>query len=481
MTGAVWRQDSAYGGTAMRYSEFLQKNYDVMMKIINCMRVGVWITDGDGNVVMVNDESINTGGLTRRELIGRNMTELIDIGYVLDESSVLNAIESGKEESIIQEEGEGCVSLAVSVPLFCEGKIDLVICVERDITDIVMLENLLDKQKDIAKKFQNELMDALGKNRGKSDVMIVNNSNMIYLKERVKSIGALDATVMITGESGTGKEVVANLIHKSSKRADMPFIKINCAAIPENLLESEFFGYEKGAFTGADQKGKIGLFELADGGTLFLDEIGDLPMALQSKLLRVIQDREIRRIGGEVTIPVDVRLLVATNKNLKEEVEKGNFRSDLYYRLFVIPIEVPPLRNRKEDIAQLTHRFLEEFKEQYSIEKEISGAAIRVLEEYDWPGNVRELRNIIERLVVSGAGNRISEFQVRRCLSAGEGNMFMGLARENSTASLAEMMNEYEKYIIETALGECENATEAARLLGIDKSTMSKKRKKHNI
>ena len=351
----------------MRYSEFLQKNYDVMMKIINCMRVGVWITDGDGNVVMVNDESINTGGLTRRELIGRNMTELIDIGYVLNESSVLNAIESGKEESIIQEEGEGCVSLAVSVPLFYEGKIDLVICVERDITDIVMLENLLDKQKDIAKKFQNELMDALGKNRGKSDVMIVNNSNMIYLKERVKSIGALDATVMITGESGTGKEVVANLIHMSSKRADMPFIKINCAAIPETLLESEFFGYEKGAFTGADQKGKIGLFELADGGTLFLDEIGDLPMALQSKLLRVIQDREIRRIGGEVMIPVDVRLLVATNKNLKEEVEKGNFRSDLYYRLFVIPIEVPPLRNRKEDIAQLTHHFLEEFKEQYSI------------------------------------------------------------------------------------------------------------------
>lgn len=465
----------------MKYSEFLQKNYDVIMKLINCMRVGVWITDGEGNVVMVNDESIKTGGLTRRELMGKNMKELIDIGYVLDESSVLNAIESGKEESIIQEEGEGCVSLAVSVPLLCEGKIDLIICVERDITDIVMLENLLDKQKDIAKKFQNELMDALGKNRGKRDVMIVNNSNMIYLKERVKSIGALDATVMITGESGTGKEVVANLIHKSSKRADMPFIKINCAAIPETLLESEFFGYEKGAFTGADQRGKIGLFELADGGTLFLDEIGDLPMALQSKLLRVIQDREIRRIGGETTIPVDVRLLVATNKNLKEEVEKGNFRSDLYYRLFVIPIEVPPLRNRKEDIAQLTHHFLEEFKEQYSIEKEISGAAIRVLEEYDWPGNVRELRNIIERLVVSGAGSRISEFQVRRCLSAGEGNMFMGLEQENSMASLAEMMNEYEKYIIETALGECGNATEAARLLGIDKSTMSKKRKKHNI
>ena len=464
----------------MKHSEFLAENYDEIMEIINCMRVGVWITDGKGNVVMVNDESIKTGGLSREELIGKNMKELIDIGYVLDESSIINAIESRKEESIIQEEGEGCVSLAVSVPLYYEQEIDLIICIERDISDIIMLENLLDKQKNITKKFQTELMNALGNSRS-DDEMIVSSSNMIYLKERVKSIGALDATVMITGESGTGKELVANLIHKSSKRADGPFIKINCAAIPETLLESEFFGYEKGAFTGADHGGKIGLFELADGGTLFLDEIGDLPIPLQSKLLRVVQDKEIRRIGGEKTIPVDVRLVAATNKDLKEEMKKGNFRSDLYYRLFVIPIEMPPLRERKEDISQLTHHFLREFREQYSIEKEISGEAVRVLEEYDWPGNVRELRNVIERLVVNGAGGKISEFQVRRCLNEKEDKLLSGIDDEIGSASLFEMVSEYEKHIIEETLKECGSAAEAARLLRIDKSTMSKKRRKYGI
>lgn len=470
----------------MKYSDFLKDNYDMLLDIVNCMRVGVWITDGAGNVVMVNDESIRTGGLSREELIGRNMAELIEIGYILDESSIINVINSGKEESIIQEEGKGCVSLAVSVPVFYKGEIDLIICIERDISDIAVLENMLDTQRNMTKELRNQLMNIWNNKKSplekSSDVMITGSSDMIYLKERIKSIAALDATVMITGESGTGKEVVANMIHSNSQRADMPFVKINCAAIPETLLESEFFGYEKGSFTGADQNGRAGIFEMADGGTLFLDEIGELPLPLQSKLLRVLQEKEVRRLGSsEGAVSVDVRLIAATNKKLKEEMENGNFRSDLYYRLFVVPIEIPPLRSRKEDISQLAHYFLEQFKEQYGIEKEISEEGICLLEQYEWPGNVRELRNIIERLVVSGGGRKISEFQVSVCLNETDDKFVVSMNKDKNTPSLYEIMEEYEKHIIQNALNTCENATEAANMLKIDKSTMSKKRKKYKL
>lgn len=470
----------------MKYSDFLKDNYDMLLDIVNCMRVGVWITDGAGNVVMVNDESIRTGGLSREELIGRNMAELIEIGYILDESSIINVINSGKEESIIQEEGKGCVSLAVSVPVFYKGEIDLIICIERDISDIAVLGNMLDTQRNMTKELRNQLMNIWNNKKSplekSSDVMITGSSDMIYLKERIKSIAALDATVMITGESGTGKEVVANMIHSNSQRADMPFVKINCAAIPETLLESEFFGYEKGSFTGADQNGRAGIFEMADGGTLFLDEIGELPLPLQSKLLRVLQEKEVRRLGSsEGAVSVDVRLIAATNKKLKEEMENGNFRSDLYYRLFVVPIEIPPLRSRKEDISQLAHYFLEQFKEQYGIEKEISEEGICLLEQYEWPGNVRELRNIIERLVVSGGGRKISEFQVSVCLNETDDKFVVSMNKDKNTPSLYEIMEEYEKHIIQNALNTCENATEAANMLKIDKSTMSKKRKKYKL
>lgn len=445
----------------MKYSDFLKDNYDMLLDIVNCMRVGVWITDGAGNVVMVNDESIRTGGLSREELIGRNMAELIEIGYILDESSIINVINSGKEESIIQEEGKGCVSLAVSVPVFYKGEISLIICIERDILDIAVLENMLDTQRNMTKELRNQLMN------------IWNNK---------KSPLEKSSDVMITGESGTGKEVVANMIHSNSQRADMPFVKINCAAIPETLLESEFFGYEKGSFTGADQNGRAGIFEMADGGTLFLDEIGELPLPLQSKLLRVLQEKEVRRLGSsEGAVSVDVRLIAATNKKLKEEMENGNFRSDLYYRLFVVPIEIPPLRSRKEDISQLAHYFLEQFKEQYGIEKEISEEGICLLEQYEWPGNVRELRNIIERLVVSGGGRKISEFQVSVCLNETDDKFVVSMNKDKNTPSLYEIMEEYEKHIIQNALNTCENATEAANMLKIDKSTMSKKRKKYKL
>lgn len=465
----------------MRYSDFIKENYNTVLEIIDCMKTGVWITDGKGIVVIVNQQSVQRGGLKRDEVIGRNMTELIDIGYILNESSALKAIESRQEESIVEEMGEGGSLLAVSVPLFYKNEIDLVICIEKNITDITTLEKALTEQKKLTKKLQTELeLVKEGKVSNTGD-MVACSISMIQLRERAINIGGIDATVMITGESGSGKEVVANLIHKSSRRANGPFIKINCAAIPETLLESEFFGYEKGAFTGANNNGKIGLFELANGGTLFLDEIGELSMAMQSKLLRVIQEKEIRRIGGEETIPVNVRFIAATNRDLKEETKNGTFRSDLYYRLMVVPIEVPPLRQRKEDIAQLAYRFLREFNEEYDINKTMSEDAIRAMERYSWPGNVRELRNIIERLAVGGPGNEITGFQIQMCLEGKENIGLTDMDWENTGLSLEEMVSEYEKQLIMQALEKNKNASEAAKVLKIDKSTMSKKRKKYNI
>lgn len=465
----------------MRYSEFLKENYAAILEIVDCMRVGVWITDGNGTVMMVNNQSESTGGLPRNEIIGRTMDELIEIGYVLYESSVLKAIKSRKEESIVQALGEGGHLLATSVPMFYKNEVDLVICIERDITDIVNLEELLNAQKTITNNLREELASFKGlRENGESD-MIANSMAMIKIRDRAINIGKTNATVIITGESGTGKEVLANLIQKNSNRAEAPFIKINCAAIPETLIESEFFGYEKGSFTGADKNGKIGFFELADGGTLFLDEIGDLPLAMQSKLLRVIQEKEVRRIGGEVDIPVNVRIIAATNKDLKEEMEKGNFRSDLYYRLFVVPIEIPPLRQRKEDIANMCYSFLNEFNEEYGLSKRLSRDAIHILENYSWPGNVRELRNIIERLVVGEVGEEITSFQVQMCLKEKEEFSEEQVWKSEVGLPLDELMQNYEKHIISQALEISENATAAAKLLRIDKSTMSKKRKKYNI
>lgn len=462
----------------MKYSEFLKENYSAIGDFIKYIKAGIWITDSKGKVIMVNEESLKTGGLKREDVIGKTTEELLEMGYILDDSSVLKAILSGKEESIVQRTGEGSMLVATSVPVFHEGELDIIICTEMDITDVIKLKALLDKQKSIAQKYKSEIMRIKNQLNTDSDEIVSYNLEMIRIKEMAIKIGAMDATVVITGESGTGKEVVANLIQKNSKRADKAFIKVNCAAIPETLFESEFFGYEKGTFTGANVNGKMGIFEMANGGTLFLDEIGELPLAMQSKVLRVLQEKEVRRIGGEENKPVDVRIIAATNRNLKKEMEKGTFRSDLYYRLFVVPINIPPLRQRKEDIAPLTNYFLNKFNAMYEVKKEISSEAIKAMEKYNWYGNVRELRNIIERLVVSGAGNTISAFQVEMCLKEDNFNNAEPV-KNGENATLDELIESYEKQIIIQAVEECGTLTAAAQKLNVNKSTISRKLKKY--
>ncbi len=310
--------------------------------------------------------------------------------------------------------------------------------------------------------------------------IIGKNRKMLELFDLIKDIAKTNSTVLITGESGTGKELIANAIHFNSDRIKKPFVKVNCGVLAENLLESELFGHVKGAFTGAIRD-KLGRFEMANGGTIFLDEIGDISLNMQLKLLRVLQEGEFERVGGTETIKVDVRIIAATNRDLQELMRKGEFRQDLYYRLNVIPIEVPPLRERKDDIPLLVTHFLTKFNEQFNKNIDsIDDEAMQCLQEYDWPGNIRELENLVERAVVLNKTGRLTlkdfpPYIVQKREPALEVEI-------DSDQSLNDLVDNFEKQIIMKALRENNfNKLRTAEKLGIHRSTFMSKLKKYGI
>lgn len=463
------------------YKDFIKKNYRILLDILNCLKVGVYITDGDGNTVFLNDESCKTGGLTREEVLGKNMAELEEMGFV-ENSITLRTLESGKEEDIIQNLGDGDKVFVTGTPLYCgDDGIDLIVCTERNITETLVLRELLRERNEDNEKIKNEIEYLKNQNIVLWGNMIAEDDETRTLAEKAARIAKLDTTVLLTGESGTGKEVFANFIYQNSGRVGRPFIKINCAAIPENLLESELFGYEPGAFTGASKKGKMGLFEMANTGTLFLDEIGEIPIHLQSKLLRVLQEKEIMHVGGSKVIPVDVRLITATNRDLQKAVDEGTFRQDLYYRLNVMPLELLPLRGRKKDIAALTKYFIDNFNATYKMNKDITNAAVEALQRFEWPGNIRELENIIERIIISFDGDVITKFQVERALGVPvEQKASYTPQFENKT--MTELMDEYERYILETMMDtHGKKASEVGKVLGMSKATLSRKLSKYGL
>lgn len=308
--------------------------------------------------------------------------------------------------------------------------------------------------------------------------VIFKSNTMKKTIELIEAVAPTDTTVLVQGETGTGKGILTKLIHMNSRRKDRPFIDINCAAIPEKLLESELFGYEAGSFTGALDTGKPGLFEMAGDGTVFLDEINSLPMSLQVKFLRVLQEKEVMRVGGTEYLPVHARIIVASNIDLLEAVEAGTFREDLYYRLNIVPITVAPLRNRKEDIRVLGEFFLDQCNKRYKQNKYISDEVWKELKQYQWPGNVRELENMIERLSV---------ITVEDCIGKGDlTDLFSkiqttGQFRSSIKMTLKEEMKAYEKRLIETRMGTCKTTAELAKTLGIDKSTLTRKLKRLDI
>ena len=306
---------------------------------------------------------------------------------------------------------------------------------------------------------------------------IIGSSNSIKsLLAIVDQVASADTTVLITGESGTGKELVAAAIHFNSQRSKGPYIRINCAAIPESLMESELFGHEKGSFTGADAR-KIGKFEAANGGTILLDEIGEMPLPLQAKLLRVLQEREIERVGGNQTIKVNVRIICSTSKNLADESRQGNFREDLFYRLQVIPIEVPPLRERKEDIPELCQYFLDEFSRERNEPLLMTDQAVQALMEYEYPGNVRELKNIVERISVLALEPVIEPWHLPPDFAS---TVFE--QAEQSSFNLAASLAVTEKAVILKALRMTDGKrAKAAELLGISRKNLWEKLKQHKL
>jgi DNA-binding NtrC family response regulator len=305
--------------------------------------------------------------------------------------------------------------------------------------------------------------------------LIGKSSEMQRVLQLVKQVADTRASVIITGESGVGKEVVADAIHHISGRREQPYIKVHCAALTESLLESELFGHEKGAFTGAVAR-KRGRFELANGGTIFLDEIGEISQQVQIKILRVLQDKKFERVGGEQTFEVDVRIISATNKDLKQEIEAGRFREDLYYRLNVVNIHVPPLRERKEDIPLLAHAFLEEFSRENKKEIEaIDRSAMQALHNYTWPGNIRELRNCIESAVVMAGGSTITPADLPPQIAAGDDTDYVKI-------EVGTPLEDAEKEIIQATLNrENGNKTKTADVLGIGRKTLHRKIQEYGI
>jgi len=335
---------------------------------------------------------------------------------------------------------------------------------------IIRISRILEAQEVITKC---EVLEA-SRERDQGYTLYGSSSAMQQVYSLIDQAAPSSSTILITGESGTGKELAARSIHNASERSKKPFISINCAAIPDGLMESEFFGHERGAFTGADHSRK-GKFELADQGTLLLDELGDLPGPLQAKLLRVLQESQLERVGGTKTISVDVRILACTSKDLQKEVEEGRFRQDLLYRLQVIPLKMPPLREHKEDIDELCHVFLREFNLIHGRNVQIQAEAIATLKQYGFPGNARELKNLVERAFVLCRGDVIGPEDFPSEINC-------QIQEQPTTFNLADQLAITEKRCLRKALGHCEdNRTEAAKILGISRKNLWEKMKNHKI
>lgn len=367
---------------------------------------GIFITDAKANVIRINHAYEVITGLKKEEVLGKNMSDLVR-NKLISESGSLQVIKTKQPVTLQQCFRSGKEALVTSSPIFdADGNFIMIVTNVRDLTEIYNLKAVVQEKTAAMDRLAMELEHLQTTSENNQEIIAKDETTLaaMLLANRVAS---MDTTVILLGETGVGKEVMARYIFQHSHRAKNSFIKVNCGAIPENLIESELFGYEGGAFTGANKNGKIGLFELANKGTLFLDEIGELPKDMQVKLLRVLQEQEILRVGGTKPVKIDVRIIAATNRNLEEMVSDGTFREDLYYRLTVFPISIPPLRMRKKDIVPLALSFLEKLNQKYQLKKYFTDLSMQLLHEYDWPGNIRELKNIVERAIIISPSDAI--------------------------------------------------------------------------
>lgn len=458
---------------------FLNTGID-FKQIVDGLDDGIFITDNNGNVLYVNPAYTRNTGIPPETVVGHNVEELMGPGKVYTGGSVPDVLRTGKPAfrlSTAMKNGKPQMSYAIGTPIFdADGKLHQVVASSRP---VMSLKSLKTDFQAFLQELQNPEKASVGDaSKGElHSTMIGKDTTLQNIWTLISHVAASDATVLITGESGAGKEVIADEIYRNSKRNTQPFIKINCASIPAQLLESELFGYEKGAFSGANSKGKPGLFELANNGTLMLDEIGDMPMDLQVKLLRAIQSQEITRIGGTKPIKLNIRFLALTNSDLKEKIENGTFRQDLYYRLNVIPIHVPPLRERTVDVEALCNHFIDIFTEKYNLPFSLTEKQYGYLRQYQWPGNIRELENIMEYLILCSSGVG----QVEDSVITGLLNISKEQEPAPSDMDFNTAVAQFEKQLLENTLQSCSNLRDAGRKLNINASTISRKIKQYDI
>jgi phosphotransferase system HPr (HPr) family protein len=459
-----------------RLSGRLESVMEIKERFGNILRYasdGICMVDEKGIITYVNPEFEKIWNVNKSEIQGKYIED------VLPNSAIAKVIKTGKKHlGVIVKEEEGVKIISNASPIFINDVFKGVVSISKEETQLYTMVQKLNEAEAKIKYFKEELDRK--QNIDEAFRIIIGESGILKDVLHIASKAArTSSTVLIYGESGTGKELLAKAIARASTRKNETFVRLNCAAIPENLLESELFGHVKGAFTGAIRE-KIGKFELANKGTIFLDEIGDLSKEMQVKLLRVLQEREFEKVGGTQTIKVNVRVIAATNKNLEQMVKKGDFREDLYYRLNVIPITLPPLRERKGDIPLLAEHFIEKICKREEMEtKTISPEMLQCFTNYDWPGNIRELENIIERAIALSEGNTLTE----DCLPS-----YIKARNTSKSEELINLVNgdlmtleDYERQIIKLALEKHKSFNKAGKVLGITHRTVALKARKYGL
>ncbi|TYP58574.1 sigma-54 interaction domain-containing protein [Thermosediminibacter litoriperuensis] len=445
---------------------------NLLKNIIEMIPDAVMVADRDGNCIMVNQAYKNLSGLSEEDVVGKPA----DIDIAERDSVLIKSIQEGREfVNLLRRVGPDKREVLCSAkPIYIQGELVGSVGVMHDISEIKRMSRELE--------YKNRMLRSL-ESKYTLDDILGNSEKIMKAKEEARACAGVSATVLLVGESGTGKELFAHAIHNMSPRAGGPFVRVNCAAINKELVESELFGYEGGSFTGSLRHGKKGYFEQADGGTLFLDEISEFSLSAQAKLLRVLQEQEVLRIGSTVPQKVDVRVIAATNRDLEEEVRRGNFRQDLYYRLNVIKITIPPLRERKGDIPLLCSSIIKRYNQKYGRGiNSISKKALEILMSYDWPGNVRELENIISRAMIN---MDISEKEIKPehlpDLVDNHGS-FRQLSDGDIVVSVKgktwdQVKREFEAEVLKFFLKKKKSKTEIARDLGITRRALYKKMK----
>lgn len=435
------------------------------------------ITDGQANIIFLNESCHKHFSLPKEELLRANMGNLLERGIIRN-STVLKSIAQKKIVTEIVPLQNNSEHLSTSIPILDENN-EVIFTVTNNRTSKVLDEYITAIEKISKKSKQYKNLSVYLSKFNNSDI-VWRSHKMAHIFALAEDIAQTDSSVILYGESGTGKEVMANFIHSNSLRQDDPFVPVNCSAIPSELFESEFFGYSAGAFTGAHSKGKLGLFNMAHKGTLFLDEIGELPLSMQPKLLRVLETGKFRKIGSSVTEEVDIRVIASTNQDLRDMVDKKQFREDLYYRLNVMPMTMPPLRERKEDIVALADYFLDKLNAKYKTSSRFSSGSHMNLMQYAWPGNIRELKNAVESAYIVARGGDVKIYRNVNHMEDAQRNDEQPVERfmqSGNEKTLKDAVNEFEKKYTVRVIEQCGGSLDkASAILGVHRSTLFRKR-----